>query len=110
MKHKTALNQLSLFDMVQPTLFDQPAPEPVKAEEPAEFIIWYANMSGKGEHIYSRLPDGSQEFAPAKMIVEGTVEPILFNSADVQVVREKHHARLGKLVWKNNNYEIDEIW
>jgi hypothetical protein len=99
---KVSPNQLSLFD--------QPIPEPTKAEEPRDFIIWYANMMGHGEHIYSRFADGGQDFAPAKMIIEGTAEPILFNSIDVQAVREKRHARLGKLIWKGNIYEIEEIW
>lgn len=94
--------QLSLFDLL--------TPEPPKGEEPKEFIIWYANMSGKGEHIYARWWNGNTDFAPRQAIIDAAAEPILYTFTDVWEAKDKHHAQLGKMVWSGKSYEIEDLW
>lgn len=114
-RRKVSPHQLSLFEQPPPSFFDA-APAEVEAAGPPTvdpgggFILWYANVSGKGEHVYSRLPDGECGFAPREMIISGVALPLTYPYEAAKRIQAEHHARLGKMIQKANGYEIEEIW
>lgn len=96
------MKQLSLFDLVEKP---EPTPQPA-----GNFVVWFANVSGKGEHVWARTFVGERDFCPRQMILEGSAEIITFPLEAAIRERDRLHAQLGAVVWHGDKYEIEDLW
>lgn len=96
------MKQMSIFDIL-----DKPEPPP---QPTGEFVVWFANVSGQGEHVLARTFMGERDFCPRNMILQGAAEIITFSLEAAIRERDRLKARLGAVRWNGDQYEIEDLW